>query len=155
MSDMCPKCHQPASTIALAVQNETLSADIRAKLALPAPPARRASGGLGCTTLALSFAVASFVSVVVGGIAELTNGTNFPAQGMRLGETGVFSGIATFIVVMVALFSIFVWRQARIDTHYTQQFAAWHRLHTAYTHDRYCVQCDTRWTPAPDPTPHS
>lgn len=147
MTVPCPKCQHPAASVADAAQDASLSEQVRATLALPPAPVRRTSGGLGCVTLALSFAVALFVSVIVGGIAEITNGMNFPAQGMRFGETGVFSGIATFIVVMVALFSFFVWRQARIDTLYKKQFNSWYALQTAHQHDHYCTSCGTRWTP--------
>lgn len=150
MASTCPNCQRVAVTVAHAANDSTLSESIRAKLALPASPARRTSGGLGCVTLALSFGVASLISVIVGGIAEITNGMNFPAQGMRFGETGVFSGIATFIVVMVAMFSFFVWRQARIDAHYTYQFGIWHQQKTAFERDLYCPHCDTRWTPTTD-----
>jgi len=150
MTTSCPQCQQPGIPVATAAHDPQLSDAVRATLAVPLPPIRRTTGGLGCATLALSFAVASFVSVIVGGIAELTNGTDFPAQGMRLGETGVFTGIATFIVVMVALFSLFVWRQARMDTHYKAQFSKWHRQKTAYDAEYYCAQCNMRWvTPAP------
>ena len=147
MTIACPQCHQPGVPVASAALDTQLSEQIRSTLALAPTPTRRTSGGLGCITLALSFAISTFVSVIVGGIAEFTNGTNFPAQGMRLGETGVFSGIATFIVVMVALFSFFVWRQARMDTLYTQQFSLWHAQKTAYETDYYCVHCHKRWTP--------
>lgn len=149
MSISCPQCQQPGVPVATAAQDVQLNDALRATLAAPPLPVRRTAGGLGCATLALSFAVSVFVSVLVGGVAELTNGTNFPAQGMRLGETGVFTGIATFIVVMVALFSLFVWRQARMDTHYKAQFSQWHRQKTAYDAEYYCARCNTRWDATP------
>ncbi len=147
MTVACPQCNQPGVPVASAAHDTQLSEQTRTTLALAPIPARRSSGGLGCVTLALSFAISTFVSVIVGGIAEFTNGTNFPAQGMRLGETGVFSGIAAFIVMMTAMFSFFVWRQARMDRLYTQQFSLWHTQKTAYETDYYCVQCNKRWAP--------
>lgn len=147
MTVACPQCNQPGVPVSSAALDTQLSEQTRNSLALTPTPARRRSGGLGCVTLALSFAISVFVSVVVGGIAEYTNGTNFPAQGMRLGETGVFSGIAAFIVVMTAMFSFFVWRQARMDTLYTKQVSQWHHQKSAYEADYYCVHCNTRWTP--------
>jgi hypothetical protein len=117
---------------------------VRTQLQASLPPKPRQAGGLGCTTLALSFAIALAAAVIIGTISELTIGTDFPAQGMRRGEAGIFSGIGTFIIVMISLFSIFVYRQARNDAVLKSQLAAWHSARGATTNDRFCPTCQKR-----------
>lgn len=114
------------------------------KSRIASPPSPKQSGGLGCITLLLSFSIAVAASVIVGGIAELTNGTNFPAQGLKPGDTGIYSGIATFIVGMIALFSVFVWRQARNDAILKTKLVIWHQQKLRYENDYYCPHCQFR-----------
>jgi hypothetical protein len=64
----------------------------------------------------LSFSLAVATSVIIGGVAELTIGTNFPAQGLKVGDTGIYTGVATFIVGMTALFSVFGDKRATIPS---------------------------------------
>lgn len=112
----CPQCQSPLTSVALAANDPAIPVAQRQGLALPAPPSPQQSGGLGCVTLVLSFSLAVAAPVIIGGVAELTIGTNFPAQGIKVGDTGIYTGVAIFIVEMTALFSVFVWRQARNDT---------------------------------------
>jgi hypothetical protein len=92
----------------------------------------------------LSFSLAVAASVIIGGVAELTIGTNFPAQGLKVGDTGIYTGVATFIVGMTALFSVFVWRQARNDTILKKKLVVWHQQKLRYESEYYCPQCQFR-----------
>jgi hypothetical protein len=112
----CPQCQSPLVPVAEAAKDPAIPEEIRQGLALPTSPSPQQIGGLECVTLLLSFSIAVAASVIIGGVAELTIGTNFPAQGLKVGDTGIYTGVATFIVGMTALFSVFVWRQARNDT---------------------------------------
>ena len=142
----CPQCQNPLVSVAEAAKDPAIPEETRQGLALPQPPSPKQSGGLGCVTLLLSFSIAVAVSVIVGGIAELTIGTNFPAQGLKAGDTGIYSGIATFIVAMTALFSVFVWRQARNDTILKKSLVAWHQQKQRYESEYYCPHCQFRGT---------
>lgn len=152
-NDTCPTCNGPLQSIQEAAQNPQLSPEVRAQLQVSLPPQPRQAGGLGCTTLALSFAIALAAAVIIGTISEFTIGTDFPAQGMRRGEAGIFSGIGTFIIVMISLFSIFVYRQARNDAVLKTQLAAWHSARGAATHDQFCPNCQKRIVAPQPPTP--
>ncbi|NBU64629.1 MAG: hypothetical protein EBS29_09040 [Chloroflexia bacterium] len=144
IATQCPQCQNPLVAVSIAANDPALSEEIRQSLALPPPPSPKQSGGLGCITLLLSFSIAVAASVIVGGIAELTNGTNFPAQGLKPGDTGIYSGIATFIVGMIALFSVFVWRQARNDAILKTKLVIWHQQKLRYENDYYCPHCQFR-----------
>lgn len=137
----CPQCRHPLQPLAQALAEHNVPEDRVAALTLSAPPRPIQSGGLGCTTLALSAAVALISSVIVGMIAEVTVGTDFPAQGMRAGEAGVFSGIAVFIVIFIAMMSVFVWRQARNDRILAVRLAQWHKQKSAFESTLYCTTC--------------
>jgi len=130
--------------VALAANDPAIPEEIRQGLALPQPPSPQQSGGLGCVTLLLSFSLAVAASVIIGGVAELTIGTNFPAQGLKVGDAGIYTGIATFIVAMTALFSVFVWRQARNDTILKKKLVMWHQQKLRYESEYYCPQCQFR-----------
>ena len=140
----CPQCQSPLTSVALAANDPAIPEEIRQGLALPQPPSPQQSGGLGCVTLLLSFSLAVAASVIIGGIAELTIGTNFPAQGLKVGDAGIYTGIATFIVAMTALFSVFVWRQARNDTILKKKLVMWHQQKLRYESEYYCPQCQFR-----------
>jgi hypothetical protein len=99
----------------------------------------------------LSTAVAFAAAVMIGGISQFTLGTDYPAPGYRFGEAAVFSGVAAFIIVMVAMFSVFVWRQANNDRIFKLAFVEWYTKKTAYENDLYCSACQTRY-PAIQPT---
>ena len=133
--------------LAQALAEQKVPAEQQATLALPNPPRPIQSGGLGCATLALSTAVSTISAVIIGMIAEITVGTDFPAQGMRAGEAGVFSGIAVFIVVFIIMMSIFVWRQARNDRMLTVRLSQWHALRTEFDASYYCTNCQQKITP--------
>lgn len=137
----CPQCHQPLIALAQAIAEQKVTAEQQASLALQNPPRPIQSGGLGCATLALSAAVSTVSAVLVGMVAEITVGTDFPAQGMRAGEAGVFSGVAVFIIVFIAMMSIFVWRQARNDRVLTVRLAQWHKQKLAFESTLYCTTC--------------
>lgn len=137
----CPQCHQPLLPLAQALAEQKVTAEQQTTLALPNPPRPIQSGGLGCATLALSAAVSTISAVIVGMIAEITVGTDFPAQGMRAGEAGVFSGIAVFIIVFIVMMSVFVWRQARNDRILTVRLSQWHAQKTAFDAAFYCTNC--------------
>jgi hypothetical protein len=137
----CPQCQHPLLPLAQALAQHNVPEDRVAALTLSAPPRPIQSGGLGCATLALSAAVALISSVIVGMIAEVTVGTDFPAQGMRAGEAGVFSGIAVFIVIFIAMMSIFVWRQARNDRILAVRLAHWHKQKSEFEATLYCTAC--------------
>ncbi len=143
----CPNCHQPLLPLGQAITEQKVTADQQAALALPNPPRPIQSGGLGCATLALSTAVSTVSAVVIGMIAEITVGTDFPAQGMRAGEAGVFSGVAVFIVVFVVMMSVFVWRQARNDRILTIRLSQWHALRTEFDASYYCTNCQQKIPP--------
>lgn len=142
----CPQCQNPLTPMALAANDPAIPAEQRQALVLPTPPSPQQSGGLGCVTLLLSFSLAVAASVIIGGVAELTIGTNFPAQGLKVGDTGIYTGVATFIVGMTALFSVFVWRQARNDTILKKQLVVWHQQKLRYESEYYCPQCQFRGT---------
>jgi hypothetical protein len=133
--------------LAKALAEHKVSAEQQTTLALPNPPRPIQSGGLGCATLALSAAVSTVSAVIVGMIAEITVGTDFPAQGMRAGEAGVFSGVAVFIVVFIVMMSIFVWRQARNDRILTVRLSQWHAQKIAFDDAFYCATCQQKITP--------
>ena len=143
----CPRCQQPMLPLAQAIAEQKVPAEQQTTLALPNPPRPIQSGGLGCATLALSAAVSTISAVIVGMIAEITVGTDFPAQGMRAGEAGVFSGIAVFIIIFVVMMSIFVWRQARNDRILTMRLSQWHAQKTTFDATFYCTQCQHPVTP--------
>jgi hypothetical protein len=143
----CPQCHQPLLTLTQAIADQKVTAEQQTTLALPNPPRPIQSGGLGCATLALSTAVSTISAVIVGMIAEITVGTDFPAQGMRAGEAGVFSGVAVFIIVFIVMMSIFVWRQARNDRILTVRLSQWHAQKTAFDAAFYCTTCQQKITP--------
>ncbi len=94
----CPQSQSPLTSMALAANDPAIPAAQRQGLVLPTPPSPQQSGGLGCVTLVLSFSLAVAASVIIGGVAELTIGTNFSAQGLKVGATGIYTGVATFIV---------------------------------------------------------
>jgi hypothetical protein len=131
-------------SVALAANDPAIPAEQRQGLALPPPPIPTQSGGLGCVTLVLSFSLAVAASVIIGGVAELTIGTNFPAQGLKVGDTGIYTGVATFIVGMTALFSVFVWRQARNDTILKKKLVQWYQQKLRYESEYHCPQCQFR-----------
>jgi hypothetical protein len=145
-SNHCPQCQSPLVPVAVAAKDPAIPEEIRQGLALPQPPSPQQSGGLGCVTLILSFSIAVAASVIIGGIAELTIGTNFPAQGLKVGDAGIYTGIATFIGAMTALFSVFVWRQARNDTILKRKLVVWHQQKQRYESEYYCPQCQFRGT---------
>ena len=146
-SHACPHCQQPVLPLAQAIAEQKVTAEQHTTLALPNPPRPIQSGGLGCATLALSAAVSTISAVIVGMIAEITVGTDFPAQGMRAGEAGVFSGIAVFIIVFIVMMSIFVWRQARNDRILTMRLSQWHAQKTVFDATFYCTNCQQPVTP--------
>ncbi|MFZ9857093.1 MAG: hypothetical protein ACO3F2_01990 [Roseiflexaceae bacterium] len=143
----CPNCQQPLLSLAQALAEHKVPADQQATLTLPNPPRPIQSGGLGCATLALSAAVSTVSAVIVGMIAEITVGTDFPAQGMRAGEAGVFSGVAVFIIVFIVMMSIFVWRQARNDRILTVRLSQWHAQKIAFDATFYCPTCQQQIAP--------
>lgn len=147
----CPQCAAPLQTVQQVATHPDTAADVRAALALAPLPAQRRSGGLGCMSVILSTAVAFAAAVVIGGISQFTLGTDYPAPGYRFGEAAVFSGVAAFIIVMVAMFSVFVWRQANYDRIYKQTVVTWYIAKTAYENDLYCTACQRRF-PATNPT---
>lgn len=140
-SHACPHCQQPLLPLAHAIAEQKVTAEQQTTLALPNAPRPIQAGGLGCATLALSAAVSTIAAVIVGMIAEITVGTDFPAQGMRAGEAGVFSGVAVFIIVFIVMMSIFVWRQARNDRILTMRLSQWHAQKTAFDATLYCTNC--------------
>ena len=154
MSDArCPQCNNALVPIA-AVVNDPATADaVRASLALAATPKPRAAGGLGCMSIILSGSVAFAAAVIIGGISQFTLGTDYPAPGYRFGEAAIFSGIAAFIIVMVAMFSVFVWRQANNDRIYKKIVAVRYTQKIAYDNDSYCTTCHTRVAGPPATTP--
>jgi hypothetical protein len=74
----------------------------------------------------------------------LTISTNFPSQRLNAGDTRIYSGIATFIVGMFALFSVFVWRQARNDTVLKKKLVMWHQQKLRYESEYYYPHCQFR-----------
>lgn len=143
----CPNCQQPLLPLAQALAAQKVPAEQQAALTLASPPRPIQTGGLGCATLALSTAVSTVSAIIIGMIAEITVGTDFPAQGMRAGEAGVFSGIAVFIVVFIVMMSIFVWRQARNDRILTVRLSQWHALKNEFDASYYCTSCQQKITP--------
>jgi len=146
-SHTCPDCHQPSMPLAQALAEQKVTAEQQTTLALPNPPRPIQSGGLGCATLMLSTSVSTVSAIVVGMVAEITVGTDFPAQGMRAGEAGVFSGVAVFIIVFVAMMSIFVWRQARNDRILTMRLSKWHNQKLELESAQYCTSCQRKFSP--------
>lgn len=140
-SHTCPHCNQPVLPLAQALTEQLVPADQQAALVLPTPPRPIQSGGLGCASLALSTAVSTITAIIVGMIAEVTVGTDFPAQGMRAGEAGVFSGVAVFIIVFIVMMSVFVWRQARNDRNLTIRLSDWHAKKATFDTTFYCTNC--------------
>lgn len=140
----CPQCAQALVPLAAVVADPATPDAVRAQLALAPTPQPRRAGGLGCTTVILSGAVAFAAAVIIGGISQFTLGTDYPAPGYRFGEAAIFSGIAAFIIVMIAMFSLFVWRQANNDRLYKKVVVAWFAQKTAYENDTYCTNCNTR-----------
>lgn len=140
----CPHCQQPLLPLAQALAEQNVPTDQQVDLALPSPPRPIQSGGLGCATLALSTAVSTISAVIVGMIAEITVGTDFPAQGMRAGEAGVFSGVAVFIIVFIVMMSIFVWRQARNDRLLIMRLSQWHAKKIEFDASYYCTNCQQK-----------
>ena len=147
----CPTCSSALVPVAAVVADPATPDALRTQLALVPMPQPRRSGGLGCMTVILSGAVAFAAAVIIGGISQFTLGTDYPAPGYRFGEAAIFSGIAAFIIVMVAMFSLFVWRQANNDRLYKNIVVAWYAQKTAYENDLYCTTCNARF---PGPKNH-
>lgn len=145
MTDVqCPTCGAPVLPVAKVATNPISSNALRSQLALAPMPQPRTAGGLGCMTIILSGSIAFAAAVIIGGISQFTLGTDYPAPGYRFGEAAIFSGIAAFIIVMTAMFSVFVWRQANHDRIYTKMLGDWFAHKTAYDNDYYCTRCDIR-----------
>lgn len=140
----CPTCSGPLTPVAAVVANPFTPDTLRAQLALAPMPQPRRAGGLGCMSIILSASVAFAAAVIIGGISQFTLGTDYPAPGYRFGEAAIFSGVAAFIIVMTAMFSVFVWRQANNDRIYKSIVVAWFAQKTAYENDLYCTTCNTR-----------
>jgi hypothetical protein len=140
----CPSCSGALVPVAAVVADPATPDALRAQLSLAPMPQPRRAGGLGCMTVILSASVAFAAAVLIGGISQFTLGTDYPAPGYRFGEAAIFSGIAAFIIVMIAMFSLFVWRQANNDRIYKTVLVAWFTQKTAYENNLYCTTCNTR-----------
>ena len=149
----CPTCGAPVLPVATVATNPITSNAVRSQLSLAPMPMPRTAGGLGCMTVILSGSVAFAAAVIIGGISQFTLGTDYPAPGYRFGEAAIFSGVAAFIIVMIAMFSVFVWRQANHDRIYTTLMGEWFAHKTAYENDSFCTKCNIRVPGSASTTP--
>jgi hypothetical protein len=149
----CPTCGAAVLPVATVASNPITSTAVRDQLVLEPMPQPRTAGGLGCMTVILSGTVAFAAAVIIGGISQFTLGTDYPAPGYRFGEAAIFSGVAAFIIVMIGMFSVFVWRQANYDRIYTKTLGEWFVRKTAYENDSYCTNCNIRVPGSASTTP--
>jgi hypothetical protein len=121
-------------------------AGLAQKLAAPRGP-RPHNKNLGCGTLLVSSLIALSAGAVVGALLMVLNARVETTSGGSVQETGIFSAILVFMAVFVAVYAVFVWRQARANAVLNAQVGRWLGAKERYARLRYCARCDGVFLP--------
>lgn len=142
----CPNCGHSDTVRTVSEAAASGEPALVQKLGAPLSP-RHHGKSLGCGTMLIS-TLAGFIAGAIVGSLVIGVGLDVPGRvDISVRDTGIFSAILVFMVVFVAVFAAFVWRQARADALLQVSILRWHRAHKRWEQLAYCARCDGVFAP--------